>query len=132
MVDVNVRQDVIKKLKPLLPKKWLIKPFNDLPDEVTTTSVVLSLQRYTRTKAAPRTSRTATFILTIVTPLTIPGPADDGLDDDVMDLLNAIDAVADTNLTWSSAERGVASGRPGFDITLDYPFNLVLTEQEPT
>ena len=130
MADYNVRQLVISHLKPLLPKKWMVKEFNALPDEITTTSVVLVFQSYSRTSIAPRAARTATFVLTIVTPQSIPGAADNALDDDLIDLLNAIDAIAETGLTWTTAERGVASNRPGFDITLTIAFPLEPTEQE--
>ena len=130
MADVNVRNYIINQLKPLLPKKWLVKAFNALPDKITTTSVVLVFESYARTTVAPRGPRTANFTLSIVTPQTIPGAADDALDDDVIDLLNAIDTLAETGLRWTTAVRGVASGQPGFDIGLSIPIQLETTDQE--
>jgi len=131
MASVNVRKYVIDTLRPLLPKKWLVKAFNALPDEITTTTVVLALQSYARNPSAPRGPRLATFVLTILTPKTIPGDADDALDDDLIDLANALDRVAGkTGLTWTTATRGVASGRPGFDIALTLPIQLDPPVQE--
>ena len=130
MPNYNVRAIVTKALKPLLPKKWVVKDHNDLPDEIIAPTVVLSFQSYSRTSVSPRAARTATFILTILTPKTIPGEADDALDEIVIDLLNAIDKKADIGLLWTTAERGVASGRPGFDITLSLAFTLDPPTQE--
>lgn len=131
MPDLNVRNYVIGELRPLLPKKWLVHAFNALPDEVTTTSIVLTFQRYERNQSAPRGPRLATFTLTIVTPEMLPGSSDDAIDDDVIDLCNAIDAISGkTGLVWKTAERGTAKNRPGFDIEITVPVQLDPTPEE--
>lgn len=130
MADVNVRNYIVAALTPLLPKRWKIKGFNSLPDDIAVPHVILVFQRYTRSTIAPRAWRNAEFVLTIVTPKTDPGVADDALDDEVIDLLNAIDQLAETNLTWTTAERGEAGSRPGFDISLTIPIHLDQPVQE--
>lgn len=122
MAEQNVREYVIATLKPLLPRKWKIQPFSNIPDEITTTTLVLTFQNYSRPAASPRGTRMATYVLTLLTAKIVPGEADNDLDDAIMDLLNALDQIAGkTGIVWTTAERGEASGRAGFDITITNP-----------
>jgi len=127
---VTVRSTVMAALKPLLPKSWALFEYNTNLDEITVPTVVLSFERYERSKVAPRAIRSATFVLTIVQPMIHPGPADDALDADVIDLLNALDDIAEgvATVVWTTAVRGVAFGRPGFDITLTVP-NIQINQE---
>ena len=119
---VNVRQHVESVLRPLLPDHW--KLFRYVPtDEVRNVpQVILSFTRYERNPGAPRGPRLAVFTLTLLDFHKEPGPADDHLDDELMDLLNALDEISETtNITWTTAERGTANNLPGFDINLNMP-----------
>jgi len=131
MPDIKIREHIIAGLKPLLPKKWALQPFSGVPDNIAVPTVILSLQSYSRAAIAPRAARTASFVLTVLEPKIAPGPADDALDDDLLDLLNAIDLLGENAaITWSTAERGTASGQPGFDITTTFTYTLDSPEQE--
>lgn len=129
---VNLREHVVGTLKPLLPARWNLKAANDLTDDIDRPTVVLVFQKWERSTIAPATQRVATFVLTILEPKTNPGPADDALDDDLAELLTAIETAGqELGMTWTTAERGVSHSKPGFDITIVYPFDLDQPLQTP-
>lgn len=120
MPNINVRQDLIAQLKPLLPPKWKLIPYATNLDELSSTVVMISIQSIERSKEAPQSQRTYSSTLTILTPLQIGTErADDAIDDDVIDLLDAIDKLE--RVKWTKAERGLGNNANnlGFDITLE-------------
>lgn len=124
MPNINVRKDIlIEQLKPLLPAKWKLIPYNTNLDELSQTVVMISIQSIERAPAAPQSHRLYSATLTILTPLSIGTErADDGIDDDLIDLLNAVDELP--NVKWTKAERGLGnnSNNLGFDITLEVTY----------
>lgn len=122
MPDINVRNDLIGKIKPLLPKAWRLIPYGTNLDTLDTTCVMVTIQSIERHPAAPMSHRLYSATFTILQPLTAPGRADDALDDDVIDLLNAIDQLK--NVKWTKAERGLGNNgnNLGFDITIEVPY----------
>ena len=124
----NLRTGVTDALKPLLPEAWQIIPFSKNLDTITRPVVMLQLEEVQRHKDAPNGARLVTYTLTVIEPKTDPGPADDSLEANLIDLLNAIDK--SPGLAWSGAKRVVAhESNPAFDITLTYSVaNAPLTE----
>lgn len=123
--EVNIRDHVVSLLKPLLPKKWNLKPHAGQKDDIRTVTVLLSLKSYERNPQNPRGPRLVRWTFTVLDPMTVDGDADDALDEDIIKFLDALDAktVRQTGLTWSKAERGVALNKPGFDIEITFPIN---------
>lgn len=119
MPNIRFRQSVINRLKPLLPRKWKLLPYGTNLDTLSVTVVMLTIQSITRTPAAPQSHRTYAATLSIFQPSTDPERLNDPLDDDLIDLLNAIDELEDVK--WTKAERvlGNNDSNYGFDITIE-------------
>jgi len=112
----NLRTGVTDALKPLLPATWQIVPFAKNLDAITRPVVMLQLEEVQRHPDAPNGARLITYSLLIIEPKNDPGPADDSLDANVINLIDAIDKTP--GLRWTSAKRVVAFESPAFDITL--------------
>ncbi|TDW50995.1 hypothetical protein EDF52_10283 [Curtobacterium sp. PhB42] len=125
---------VIENLKPLLPRTWDLSPYSRLPDAVDKTTVVVWLQNITRLPEAPLASHVTEYTVTIVSPRTSPTEADADLDDDIADLLHALDNVRNEqgspNLRWTRAERAVyAESFLAFDITVSVITTATQTQE---
>lgn len=122
MPTIRFRQSVINRLKPLLPRKWKLLPYGTNLDKLSVPVVMLTIQSITRTPQLPQSHRTYAATLSIFQPSTAPGRMDDALDDDLIDLLNAIDELDDVK--WTKAERvlGNNDSNYGFDITIEVPY----------
>ena len=115
---MSVRAQLANDIKPHLPKKWKVVPYQTNLDTVDVVTVMLKLSTVERTPAAPLASHTVTFTMTVIEPVTTPGDADDAVDDDLDDLLFALDATE--NLIWSTATRVTYNDRnPAYDIDLE-------------
>jgi len=129
MPEVYVRKTLIDALKPLLPSDWRLIPYATNLDTISRPVVMLRLKTIEKLAQAPLSHRTATFTLTVIEPRTEPGPADDALDDKLIDLLAAIDDFG-AGLTWSTATSvvwGDPASNPAYDIELQLPY-----AKEPT
>lgn len=122
MADVNLREFITDALKPLLPPSWTLIPYPRNIDVITKPVAMLKLQTVKRTEAAPQGARTLSYILTVIEPKSDPKAGQDSLDDELIDLLNAIDQL--NNVVWKTAERVSFGdpnepGLPAYDITLE-------------
>ena len=121
MANINFRNFAIELVKPKLPRNWTWFSSKTNLDNFIHPVVKLTMQRIVRDPDAPQGSRIATFVLTIIEPMSKPGSSDDALDDKVIDLLNALDTVAEMH--WESAERVTVNERnPGYDVTIQMKF----------
>lgn len=109
---------VMENLKPLLPRGWVLSPYARIPDSVEKTTVIVWLQNITRLPEAPQSSHVTEYLVTVVSPAADPSQADEDLDDNIADLLHAIDQTPNT-ITWERAERASYNGTSlAFDITV--------------
>lgn len=114
---------VLENLKPLLPRTWTLVPYTRVPDAITRTTVLVALQTIEHLQEAPMASHVTEYVVTIASPVVDPAQADEDLDDDIADLLHALDMLRDENnrpiLRWTRAERKVLSDQYlAFDVTL--------------
>lgn len=115
---------VIDNLKPLLPRAWSLVPYTRVPDAINRTTVIVGLRSIERLPEAPMASHVTEYVVTIASPAADPAQADEDLDDDIADLLHALDMLRDDSgrpiLRWTRAERAVLSDTYlAFDITVN-------------
>jgi hypothetical protein len=114
----EIRQYLVDQLKPLLPEKWRWYAYNTNLDNLSTPVAMLWLQTITRTPEAPMGFRSTTFLLTIVEPKQDPAQREDPLDENLIELVDAIDTIP--NVRWTRAERATFQDTYlAFDITLE-------------
>jgi len=123
---------VMQSLKPLLPRGWDLIPYSRTPESIEKTTVLVGLQNITRLPEAPMSSHVTEYVVTVVSPASDLAQADADLDDDIADLLHAIDNARDDKgfpvLAWTRAERRVYGDfNLAFDITVS-----VITTSTPT
>lgn len=114
--DIVPRKALEQALKPVLPKKWRIIPYETNPDVQAVTVVMLKQEEITRNPAAPQGAHDIAFTVTIESPLDGLEKAEDELDDAVVLLLHEFDALG---IAWTTAKKVLAtSGRLAYDISL--------------
>lgn len=102
-----MREYILDIIKPLLPRKWRYISTTTTLDAVDAVTVQLILERVDKVPETPfnKTLMQVTYDLTIIDPSTNPDNREQSLDDELIELLGALDAVP--NLTWSGAERQI-------------------------
>lgn len=118
------RRWVTDQLKPLVPRRWDLSPYTRVPESINTPTVIVTLQKIQRLPEAPLGGQIATYLVTIVDPATDPTQADKALDDEVIDLIAALDSTRNEHgfpvLRWTSAERAsYADTYLAFDISVE-------------
>jgi hypothetical protein len=117
---MGIRNYVIDEITKKLPKAWNFIPYQSNFDELGAKHpvILLKLQGFKRSPAAPTGLNVAEYVLTIVVPGTDPEPVENDLDDKIIDLVHAIEGIK--NLTWTEAKRvTVGATNQGYDITLE-------------
>lgn len=111
------RKSLAAALKPILPADWAIVPSGRSIDSIPSTTVQLKQLSIIRTPAAPSKSHTIEFVVTIAAPEQKTQAAEDRLDDQITDLLHALD---DLSIAWTTCQKVIVSARRelGYDITL--------------
>lgn len=116
---MTIRSDLAAALQPSLPKAWRIVPHNTDLDVVDRTVVMLHQKSIERAPEAPAGALRVIFSVLVIQPKVEPGTADDSLDEDVADLLLALDKTR--AVTWQRADRATwADTNPAWDITVTY------------
>ncbi|MBF4565398.1 hypothetical protein [Plantibacter sp. VKM Ac-2876] len=112
------RQYLADTIKPLLPKRWNLVPYQAPSlDKLAVPTVVISTKSFTPTPTAPRSSLTHTFTVTVIDPATDNEKAEEALEDEVMELVYALEQL--DSLVWENAERVQWADRlMAWDITL--------------
>ncbi|CAG7618427.1 hypothetical protein ACFPZL_01145 [Leucobacter soli] len=112
----SIRKQLQDALEPHLPGMKIIPAMRnvDVPDKP---FAQLALTRLERLPAAPIGKHRATFVVTVVTPLSTPQRAEDDLDTLVGDLVYAIDGI--DWLDWETAEKVTYGDRHlAYDVTV--------------
>lgn len=108
-VDQQYRRWIVDQLKPVLPRRWNLAPYIRKPDDLDGVTVIVHLQKIERMPEAPLGSQVATYLVTVVDPAQDWSQADEALDDEIVDLISALDSVRNENglpiLRWASADR---------------------------
>jgi hypothetical protein len=116
----TVRQQLVEHLTPLLPKAWKIVPFSRSMDALSQPVVMVHMSRIEKHPAAPLSKHLTTFTVSVFDPQLDDERAQGALDDEVNDLIFAIDQLPPF-VNWSSAEPSQLgqNGPLGWDITLE-------------
>jgi hypothetical protein len=134
--DTNIRQVVVDELEPrlkgIMPRRRGSRPgwqFLDTQRSVDTfqvPTVILRQVRIEREPTQPRQARRAYFELVVASPLEDTGKAEHDLDDLIVDVLGAVDAVPGAvGLVWTTCTKGVWSDEypaPAYVIELWTPY----------
>lgn len=121
----NLRADVTAQIKALAPKRWVFIPYQKAVEPIKVPTVMLSLQNYKRHPQAGfnPNMRQVTYELLLMEPTQDPGKSDDALDDELIDLLAAIDQIE--GIDWDTAQRGLdpSAQYPAYIITITFDHN---------
>lgn len=115
---VSPRDYLEAQLKPLLPRTWKIVPVQRNLDALSRVTVMLKQQKISKEPSAPLSHHLLDFIVTVICPNTDVATAEVKLDDQVDDLIFAIDATK--NVRWTDATKVVFGNAeyPAYDITV--------------
>ncbi|WP_349902607.1 hypothetical protein [Parafrigoribacterium humi] len=113
-----------EQLTPLLPSGWTLIPNQRMPETITVTTVVLKHLEIERLDAAPLGQLRNTVVLTVADAHQNQTTAENELDESVLTLCTALDALK--NLNWTGAKKVLVNDTYlGWDITL-----TVITSKE--
>lgn len=118
----TLRKQLSDRLRPLIPKAYTLRPNATQLEQLSGRVLLVKQLRLEPSPAAPVGSLTVEFVLTLVTPLTSPQAAEDQLDDDVTEIVTALDQLDD--VTWTSAEKVTAGPSDNY---LAYDIRLTCT-----
>lgn len=115
--NLPVRAWLQQQLEPLLPAKWRIIPNQSMPQTIDRPTLIIKHLEMERLEEAPLGSLRHQITITVADPHEDQVKAEDALDDEVLQLCTALDALS--GLTWTGAKK-VAVRDPyiGWDITL--------------
>lgn len=123
---MTVRQVIVDAITPLLPEGWLVVPYSTEPN-VLDQEVVMVTSTTIDAGAMFGTYNIGLHVYVLVPPQDgTEGDDFDAADDAVLLLLHALRTI--NAVTQGSAERGVFSGNPGWDISLN--FEASITDEE--
>lgn len=121
MANVNIRNWVVRQIKPMIPRAWVLIPSGPAPETISKPTVILTLTKIQPNPANPIGGRLIDYVLTLLEPTVNPAAASANLDDKLVDLLSAIEGNKD--LVWTSCERGAVGNNLGWDISLSVNIN---------
>ncbi len=115
----GARAVLVEGIRPLLPRRWKLHPYSGAPDAINQATVWVSLRSIEKMPEAPQSRwLNTTFTVTIASSKASITEADEDLDDLVLDLFAAIDALP--MVKRAGAERvAVNDTYLGFDITVE-------------
>lgn len=126
MADVVIRDWLESELRAILPKRYVIIPTARTVDAIVKPTVILKQERIGRQIIDGRTvpgGRMVGMTITIAVPYQETGAAEKALDDDLVAILDAIDAME--NVRWTTAEKKIWSPintEPCYDIAIEVPY----------
>jgi len=125
--DSSVRSWLAEQLKPLLPEGWRLLEVSSLPDTLSTVTVVLKHLGMRPLAEAPKGHLLNEVVVTIADPHGNLDKADDELDNNVLDLVHALDSVK--KIIFTEAKKVLVDERwLGWDITC----STITRKKEPT
>jgi hypothetical protein len=111
-----VREFLAAQLTTLLPGTWKLIPNQRMPETIDKTTVVVKLTTIEPLAEAPAGTLSNGAVITVADPHQDDVTAENALDDAVLELCTAIDAVP--GMTWTKAEKVlVGQSYLGWDIT---------------
>lgn len=118
--DNSPRAQLIRQLKPSLPKSWRLIKFEDNLDEIDRITVMVRIQSVSRMPEAPQGFYLTTAVLELLTPQTDLSLAEDSLDVALFDLLDILNTIK-PNL-WVSTQKVLDAGtkRLAYDVTIHH------------
>lgn len=122
-VSEQYRRWITDQVKPLLPRRWELAAYTRKPDDLSAPTVVVTLQKIERLPEAPLGSQLVTYLITVIDPASDWSQADKNLDDEIVDLIAALDSTRNDAgvpiLRWTSADRNTWNDLYlAFDITV--------------
>lgn len=106
------------QLKPLLPAGWRYIPNQKTPDTITVPTLVYKLLEIEPLPEAPLGALRARIVLTLLNPFEDDVKAENDLDNQVLELITALDP--HSTISWESARkiRDDKTDRLGWDFTV--------------
>lgn len=116
--DTTLRAWFSAQIKPLLPAGWRYIPNQDTPAQITVVTVVYKLLEIEPLAEAPIGANRNTIVLTVLSPHEDDVKAENALDNEVIDMVTALDGHA--QISWSRAQkvRDPKTDRLAWDITV--------------
>ncbi|TDW64759.1 hypothetical protein EDF51_11129 [Curtobacterium sp. PhB25] len=117
--DAGIRSTLVNGLRPLLPRGWKLHPYRTVPDDINQTTVWVKLDTIDKLPEAPQSgANLVTFVVTVASTKVLLQEADADLDDRVIELMHALDALP---LVRRASARQVAATdvHLGFDISVE-------------
>jgi hypothetical protein len=115
----SLRDRFTAAVKPLLPDGWRFIPNQSTPEKITVVTVVLKHLEISPLEQAPRDHLGSSLVLTVLSPLGDDIKAENELDDAVLDLAHALQAVASwVRLDRAKKIRDATTDRLGWDLEL--------------
>lgn len=124
----SAREQITEVVAPLLPTAWKLVPYIDSFDQLSQVTVMLHASRI---EPHPVTSASAfqlTFEATVADPQKDASRVWDALDDEVMELIAALDAV--DSLGFVSAEPLAIGNAFAWNVTFTVPYSRTDSEEE--
>lgn len=109
------RQQLVALLTPLLPKAWKVIPFQRDPGVLSQVTVMVHMTNISQSPAAPRGALLSEYTVTVMDPQTDPDRSQGALDDEVLELIHAIESLHG-GVVWDSAEPVLVFNSLGWDI----------------
>lgn len=114
--DETVRGWLDENLKPLLPATWKLIPYQRMPQTISAPTVLFKQLSFTNLPEAPAAALEVAIVITVADPHLDQDRAEDALDDEVLELVFALDSLP--NLSWSTAQKVLVNETYlGWDIT---------------
>lgn len=116
--DTSLRAWFSAQLKPLLPSGWRYIPNQNTPSTITVPTLVYKLLEIEPLPEAPLGALRHRIVLTLLSPHEDDVKAEDALDNEVIELITALDP--HSLIAWETARkiRDDKSSRLGWDITV--------------
>lgn len=114
----TVRKQLFEQLQAYLPKrKYTLRPNNTALEQIAKPTILVKQMAIRPAPEAPNGCLEVTFVVTLASPITSPQAAEDALDDDVLELLAALDN--DGISIWAEARKVISDDRYlAYDIDL--------------
>lgn len=114
--DLSVRDWIKAQLEPILPPTWKINKHQSMPGTISAVTVILKYTSIAKLPEAKRSWLANEVVLTVVDPHTDQDRGEDALDDEVLELVTALDSIH--QLVWTDAKKVQVGPYLGWDITL--------------
>lgn len=117
----TIRKQLYDQLTTYLPdRKYSLRPNNQALEQIAKPTILIKQLALRPAPAAPNGCLEAEVVVTLASPISSPQRAEDALDDDVLEILTALDEAGMS--IWTEARKVVAE-----DKYLAYDINMTLT-----